>query len=562
MRILVIEDNERLARLVVDGLQRRGFSCDTALSLSGADDAMTSATYDAIILDLGLPDGDGIDWLMAARRYREIPPAIVQTARGALEDRVQGLDAGADDYVVKPVDVEELAARLRALLRRPGIRAQTIVQVGTLRFDAARRIAHVGDHEMELSRREADLLELLMRRAGTVVRREVIENALYNFNEPVTPNAVEAAISRLRRKLEDAQVRGALQTIRGWLYPQGSDCMMRRNSVSRRLIRGLGQVGLVGTLLLFAAVIFFYRLTFSHLDAGAALRRAILESLEHVALPVIVLMVPVTVVGLRVIRQAFVPLEEAAIRIEAVKGHERGFRIDTSQMPEEALPFTGAVNDLLERLDEAARRQEAFAADVAHELRTPLALLSLELDRLDQVDAPRLKGDVAAMRRLIDQLMLLAQIDAAASAQIAPEQVRLVEIAREVVSLLAPAILSAGKMIALDIEDETVIVRGRKEAIATALRNLIENAVRVTPAGGMIQVFVGPGATTGVRDEGPGLDQERLRDLVRRHRRADHASKDGAGLGLAIVDQIMAAHDGLLVSDPDRRELMLRFPDV
>ncbi|MDK4807836.1 MAG: response regulator transcription factor [Novosphingobium aromaticivorans] len=218
MRILVIEDNERLARLVVDGLQRRGFSCDTALSLSGADDAMTSATYDAIILDLGLPDGDGIDWLMAARRYREIPPAIVQTARGALEDRVQGLDAGADDYVVKPVDVEELAARLRALLRRPGIRAQTIVQVGTLRFDAARRIAHVGDHEMELSRREADLLELLMRRAGTVVRREVIENALYNFNEPVTPNAVEAAISRLRRKLEDAQVRGALQTIRGVGY--------------------------------------------------------------------------------------------------------------------------------------------------------------------------------------------------------------------------------------------------------------------------------------------------------------------------------------------------------
>jgi two-component system response regulator QseB len=242
MRILVIEDNERLARLVVDGLQRRGFSCDTALSLSGADDAMTSATYDAIILDLGLPDGDGIDWLMAARRYREIPPAIVQTARGALEDRVQGLDAGADDYVVKPVDVEELAARLRALLRRPGIRAQTIVQVGTLRFDAARRIAHVGDHEMELSRREADLLELLMRRAGTVVRREVIENALYNFNEPVTPNAVEAAISRLRRKLEDAQVRGALQTIRG-LAISRSDCMMRRNRVAGSYAAGAGRAG-------------------------------------------------------------------------------------------------------------------------------------------------------------------------------------------------------------------------------------------------------------------------------------------------------------------------------
>jgi signal transduction histidine kinase len=336
--------------------------------------------------------------------------------------------------------------------------------------------------------------------------------------------------------------------------------MKRRSSVSRRLIHGLGQVGLVGTLLLLAAVVFFYRLTFSHLDAGAALQRAIRESLEHVALPVIVLMAPVTVLGLRVIRQAFVPLEEAAVSIEAVKGHERGFRIDTSEMPEEVLPFTGAVNDLLARLDEAAKRQEAFAADVAHELRTPLALLSLELDRIDHADAPRLKGDVAAMRRLIDQLMLLAQIDAAASAQIVPAQIELVETAREVVSLVAPAILAEGKMVALDVEGDAPVIRGQKEAIAAALRNLIENAVRVTPAGGTIQVFVGPGAAMGVRDEGPGLDQERLRDLVRRHQRADHASKDGAGLGLAIVDRIMAAHEGTLASDPDRREMVLLFP--
>jgi two-component system response regulator QseB len=179
---------------------------------------MASAIYDAIILDLGLPDGDGVAWLAAARRSRNMPPAIVQTARGALEDRVLGLDAGADDYVVKPVEVEELAARLRALLRRPGLRAQTVVEVGPLRFDTARRTAHVGDHEIDLSRREADLLELLMRRAGAVVRREVIENALYNFHEQVTPNAVEAAISRLRRKLEDARMRGVLQTIRGVGY--------------------------------------------------------------------------------------------------------------------------------------------------------------------------------------------------------------------------------------------------------------------------------------------------------------------------------------------------------
>lgn len=218
MRVLVVEDNDRLAKLVADGLQRRGFSCDIAHCLSQADSAMDEAVYDAIVLDLGLPDGDGIDWLANRRQYRQMPPAIVQTARGALEDRVTGLDAGADDYVVKPVEIDELAARIRALLRRPGPRVQTVLETGALRFDTAARTARYGDRDIDLSRREADLLELLLRRAGSVVRRETIEDALYNFSEPVTPNAVEAAVSRLRRKLDEAGAGGALHTIRGVGY--------------------------------------------------------------------------------------------------------------------------------------------------------------------------------------------------------------------------------------------------------------------------------------------------------------------------------------------------------
>lgn len=336
--------------------------------------------------------------------------------------------------------------------------------------------------------------------------------------------------------------------------------MTVQRSISRRLKRGLGLIGVAGTVLLLAAVAFFYSVTFTHLDARAAMIRAIKEMLEHVALPLVVLLVPVAIMVLRVIRQAFAPLEDAAARIEAAQGHERGFRIDASQMPAEALPFVYAVNDLLARLDQAARRQEAFAADVAHELRTPLALLSLELDRLDYDDAARLKEDVAAMRRLIDQLMLLAQIDAAEAAQTAPEQVSLADVASEVVSAVAPGIIAQGKLIAFDTRGQAAVVNGRREAIAAALRNLIENAARVTPAGGTIQVFAGPHALLGVRDEGPGLALERLRGLVQRHRRADHASKDGAGLGLAIVDRIMAAHGGTLETDPADRELVLRFP--
>lgn len=218
MRLLVIEDNQRMATLVAEGLERRGFVCDGAHRLQEADDAMAGATFDAIVLDLGLPDGDGIEWLAARRKYHQMPPALILTARGALEDRVAGLDSGADDYVVKPVEIDELAARIRALLRRPGVRTQPVIEVGALRFDAASRAASVGDRAIDLTRREADLLELLMRRAGAVVHREVIENALYSFNDPVTPNAVEAAISRLRRKLEDAGVTGALHTVRGVGY--------------------------------------------------------------------------------------------------------------------------------------------------------------------------------------------------------------------------------------------------------------------------------------------------------------------------------------------------------
>ncbi|WP_037491405.1 response regulator [Sphingobium indicum] len=218
MRVLIVEDNDRLAMLIAEGLQRRGFSCDIAGSLASADNAMDGAAYDAIALDLGLPDGDGIDWLAKRRRCGQVPPAIIQTARGALEDRVTGLDAGADDYVVKPVEIDELAARIRALLRRPGPRMQSVLEVGDLAFDAARRSARYCGRAIELSRREADLLELLMRRAGTVVPRGAIEDALYSFNEPVTPNAVEAAMSRLRRKLDEVGASENLHTIRGVGY--------------------------------------------------------------------------------------------------------------------------------------------------------------------------------------------------------------------------------------------------------------------------------------------------------------------------------------------------------
>lgn len=218
MRLLIVEDNERLSTLVAAGLGRHGFVCDPVPDIRSADAALSIALYDALIVDLGLPDGDGVDWLSKLRRAGQMVPAIILTARDALQDRVTGLDAGADDYVVKPIEIDELAARVRALLRRPGPRAQTMLDCGPLLFDSATRVAQWKTAPLSLSRREADLLELLLRRVGTVVRRSAIEQALYSFDEAVTPNAVEANVSRLRRKLEDAGANSLLHTVRGVGY--------------------------------------------------------------------------------------------------------------------------------------------------------------------------------------------------------------------------------------------------------------------------------------------------------------------------------------------------------
>jgi len=218
VRLLIVEDNKRLAGLIAQGLRWQGFSFDVASDMATADASLESVPFDAVILDLGLPDENGITWLQHQRSPRQLIPALMLTACDGLEDRIAGLDSGADDNLVKPVDIEELAARVRALLRRPGPRAATMLEAGSLIFDPVSREAHCSERVLDLSCRETDLLELLMRRLGTVVVRDTIETTLYSFNEPVTPNAGEATVSRLRRELDEAGLAGQLQTVRGVGY--------------------------------------------------------------------------------------------------------------------------------------------------------------------------------------------------------------------------------------------------------------------------------------------------------------------------------------------------------
>ena len=227
MRLLLVEDHVELREMTAAHLADHGFVVDAVGDVSAARDALASYRYDAVLIDLGLPDGSGLSLLSEARNSGNgAIPALIVTARDAYEDRVNGLNSGADDYIVKPFDLAELEARLRAVLRRPGPRQDPTLRLGALVFDTVTRQASIEGRAVLLGRREADLLERLMRAPGRILIKDVLEDSLYA--DAVTPNALEAVVSRLRRRIAGAAgVR--LETLRGVGYglmaadPMGAD---------------------------------------------------------------------------------------------------------------------------------------------------------------------------------------------------------------------------------------------------------------------------------------------------------------------------------------------------
>jgi len=218
VRLLTIEDERELAELTAGALGRAGFAVDIAGSLAEAQEAIAVMAYDAIILDLALGDGNGLSLLRSLRGRGASVPVLILTARDALEDRVVGLDSGADDYVLKPFHMPELISRVRALLRRPNAALGVRLEVANLVFETAHRQVTIGGEIVPLSTRELALLEILLRRAERVVTREAIEQSLYNFEAELGSNALEVLVHRLRRKLQDAGATLQIHTLRGVGY--------------------------------------------------------------------------------------------------------------------------------------------------------------------------------------------------------------------------------------------------------------------------------------------------------------------------------------------------------
>jgi len=218
LRLLLIEDNPRLCQAVAESLRAQGFAVDTAASAAEGLRVWRAGEYDAAVLDLMLPDGSGLTALKEMRDRGNTTPVLILTALGTVEDRVRGLDFGADDYLVKPFAMQELVARLRALLRRPGAALGRTLTLGSVSLDTSARLATVAEMPLDLTRSELIVLEALLRNQGRVVSKERLAESLYDFEQERSANSVETQVHRLRRKLAAAGADVSLRTLRGLGY--------------------------------------------------------------------------------------------------------------------------------------------------------------------------------------------------------------------------------------------------------------------------------------------------------------------------------------------------------
>jgi DNA-binding response OmpR family regulator len=223
MRLAVVEDNLELAQLLTQGLKAESYDTDLFTTAADARAGLSTTRYAALILDLGLPDGDGLAILREIRHRSDPLPVLVLTARGGLQDRVTGLRSGADDYLVKPFALEELVARLEALLRRPGQLLGRSLAVANLLFDTESRQAFIDDKPQILSAREVAVLELLMRRKDRVVPKKLVEDHIFGLSGEVGSNAVEVYVHRLRKQLSERGAKVQIHTIRGVGYLLAED---------------------------------------------------------------------------------------------------------------------------------------------------------------------------------------------------------------------------------------------------------------------------------------------------------------------------------------------------
>ena len=218
MKALVVEDQERLGRFLHQGLVECSYTVTWVRTCAAASDALVETNYDVIVLDLGLPDGDGLDLLHRWRKGGFREPVLILSARDGVQDRVKGLDLGADDYLPKPFSMEELLARVRSLVRRQSTVKQVVLEYAGIELDLVSHTVKVGEHAVDLTSREYALLEVFMQNQGRILPRTLISEKIWSSHYDVDTNLLDVYMSRLRSKIEGALGKTAFKTVRGVGY--------------------------------------------------------------------------------------------------------------------------------------------------------------------------------------------------------------------------------------------------------------------------------------------------------------------------------------------------------
>ncbi len=553
MRLLVVEDNEELAQLLAKGLESAGFGADLVTTAAQARKVLTTTRYAALVLDRGLPDGDGLAILREIRDRKDPIPVLMLTARAGVYDRVTGLRSGADDYLVKPFAFEELVARLEAMLRRPGQLLGRSLRLGNLVFDTGSRQAFIDDEPQVLSAREVAVLELLMRRSGRVVPKKLVEDHIFGSSGDVASNAVEVYVHRLRKQLAERGAKVQIHTIRGVGYLTSLDDRSpifpddARSPQTAFLATQHGNSQIYGVSI---PKEIGNRTVWVQVAEDLAHRDVLIDDIVAdffwrvgwVTLPILLLLLAIDIA---IFHRALRPVVRASEKAQSIGPTRTDVRLPVAGLPNEILPLVSAVNQALDRLEQGFRVQREFTADAAHELRTPLTILRTRIDTLaDRQVAEALRQDIAGMSRIVSQLLDIAELETFVVDPL--ETADLQTICTEVAEFIAPLALAQGKNIALSGAKGPVWVKGNPETLSRAIRNLAENAINHTPQGTAVEIVISESGSVSVLDEGPGIPDGERELVFRRFWRRDRRRTGSAGLGLSIVRRIVEAHLGTI----------------
>ena len=451
MRLLIVEDELDLATALATGLRREGYAIDTAANAAEARERLEDAPYDVVCLDLGLPDADGRE---VCRRLRSgelglpgaTPPRVLMlTARDGLDDRVGGLDDGADDYLVKPFSFAELAARVRALARRPTINGGATIRLGSLGLDAARHEAHRNDQRLDLTPKEFALLRYFMLHPSEVLTPErLLEHVWDDRADPFT-NTVRVTVSNLRRKLGEAGSGQPIETVVGVGYRLAEGVAVSRSPLRRvaalvRSVRFRLAMMVTAALIVTAGVLVLgmnlaldtvaatipeqqpttlegellriLDMSLAELEgsgeSGAtdallqveqAVREQTLQTVRNLSLLALLVLVPVGLaIGWAVAGRVVRPVGTIAGVAREIEATDLSRRIRLGGPPDEMRDLADTFDAMLDRLDQGVRTQRRFVEDASHELRNPLAVIRTTLDvalvgaRGRRGPAPRRRG--------------------------------------------------------------------------------------------------------------------------------------------------------------------------